>query len=200
MPSSKRSEDRARQRLAQECARIIAEEGIKDFRLAKRKACERLGLSQRVALPSNLEIEDALFEHQRLFNQNEQQELTHLRQIALEAMTFLQSFQPCLVGPVLKGIVMSRRPEVHLHVFAETNEELLLFLMEHDIPFDIAERRMRTGNQRHEQFPTVSFMVDDVAIDLTIFSPQNGREAPKSPIDGQPMRRAGMPEVRNLLT
>lgn len=198
MPSNRRSDDRARQRLAQECARIIAGEGIKDFRLAKRKACERLGLSQRVALPSNLEIEDALFEHQRLFNLDEQRQLDQLRQIALEAMTFLETFRPCLVGPVLKGIVMSR-PEVHLHVFADTSEELLLFLMDRAIPFEIAERRMRTGNQRYEQFPVISFMVDEVTVDLTIFNPRNGREAPKSPVDGQPMRRAGMPEVKSLL-
>ncbi len=198
MSNYKRADDRTRQRLAQECARIMAEEGVKDFKLAKSKARERLGVSPRVALPSNMEIEAALFEQQRLFNPDEQQQLRHLRQIALEAMTFLQPFQPCLVGSVLKGIV-TRRLEVQLHVFADTSEELILYLMDHHIPFEISERRLRTGSQGYQQFPVIQFVVDDATVDLTIFTHHSGRAAPRSPVDGQPMRRARLSEVQDLM-
>ncbi len=197
-PSHKRADDRTRQRLAQECARIIADEGIKDFKLAKSKARERLGVSPRVALPSNVEIEEALFEQQRLFNPDEQQQLRHLRQIALEAMRFLSHFQPCLVGSVLKGIVTSRL-EVQPHVFADTSEELILYLIDHDMPFEISERRLRTGSQGYQQFPVIQFVVDDATVDLTIFSRDSGREPPRSPVDGQPMRRARLSEVEDLI-
>jgi hypothetical protein len=51
--------DRARQMLAQEAARIIVNQGIRDYGLAKKKAAERLGLNSRGSLPGNAEIEQA---------------------------------------------------------------------------------------------------------------------------------------------
>ncbi|MCI0516228.1 MAG: hypothetical protein L0Y45_00180, partial [Woeseiaceae bacterium] len=59
--------DRARLVLAQEAARIIAEQGIADFRLAKTKAAERLGMRDHGSLPGNAEIDRALGEHLLLF-------------------------------------------------------------------------------------------------------------------------------------
>ena len=49
-------DNRARQVLAQEAARIIVDQGIRDYRVAKIKAAERLGLNTRGALPGNAEI------------------------------------------------------------------------------------------------------------------------------------------------
>jgi len=59
--------DRARTVLAQEAARIIVEQGISDYRLAKHKAAERLGMSERGSLPGNSEIEQAVADYQQLF-------------------------------------------------------------------------------------------------------------------------------------
>lgn len=42
--------------VAQETARIIVNQGIRDFGLAKKKAAERLGLRDRGSLPGNVEI------------------------------------------------------------------------------------------------------------------------------------------------
>ena len=60
--------DNLRRALAQEAARIMAEHGVQDFLIAKRKAAERLGVEDVAAvLPKNSEIELALAEYQRLF-------------------------------------------------------------------------------------------------------------------------------------
>ena len=46
-----------RTRLAIEAAKLIAEEGIKDFLTAKRKAAERLGVAEHTSsFPNNLEM------------------------------------------------------------------------------------------------------------------------------------------------
>jgi hypothetical protein len=58
---------RARLVLAQEAARIIVEQGVQDFRLAKTKAAERLGMTDRGSLPGNSEIEVAVAEHLKIF-------------------------------------------------------------------------------------------------------------------------------------
>ncbi len=88
-----------RRRVAVEAARLMSESGIRDFQMAKRKAAERLGANDKSQLPNNAEIEDALREHQRLFQSDEQpQTLRRLREEAREAMKFFKDFDPRLVG------------------------------------------------------------------------------------------------------
>src|SRR3970040_2866930 len=59
--------DELRQHIATDAARIMAEEGVRDFQSAKRKAAARLGLPETRHLPGNDEVDSALQEHLRLF-------------------------------------------------------------------------------------------------------------------------------------
>jgi len=199
MASRQRDDNRLRTLLAQECARIMADEGVTDFLVAKRKAAARLNIANKALLPSNVEIEQALLEYQRLFKASAQPgALRTLRQIALEAMQFLASFRPRLVGSVLAGTA-DAHSDVNLHLFADTPEDVVLFLMEHDIPFSNSERRLRLSNGDYAWFPVFGFDAGDVSMDLTVFTREGEREAPRSPVDGKPMQRAGLAQVQALL-
>ena len=96
-----------RQQLADEAARLMAEHGIQDFALAKRKAAERLGVrSSESALPSNAQIHERLVERQRIFEPEAHDRLLEkLRLVASDVMGVLDDFRPKLVGPVLEGTV-----------------------------------------------------------------------------------------------
>lgn len=199
MAAHQREEARTRTLLAQACARIMTEEGVKDFLVAKRKAAQRLGISNRQAMPSNSEIELALIEYQRLFRADTQgHHVRVLRQAAAEAMRFFARFRPRLVGAVLAGTAGSDA-DVHLHLFAETAEEVVLFLIGHDIPFETGARRLRLANGEHASFPTYAFAAGEIGIDITVFPLDAEREAPRSPVDGRPMHRAGLRELEALL-
>lgn len=199
MATRQRDGSRLRTLLAQECARIMADEGVKDFLVAKRKAAVRLGVSNKALLPGNVEIEQALIEYQRLFNAAKQSaQLRELRQTAVEAMRFFARFHPRLVGSVLTGTA-GPYANINLHLFADTPEEVVWFLMDHTIPFATSERRLRLGNGEYAYFPVLSFGAGDASIDLTVFTPRKGRESPRSPVDGRPMRRASLAEVQALL-
>ena len=101
---SQRDHHHMRQRLAQQAAQILLENGSRDFHAAKQKAAHQLGATDTKSLPSNSEIENALIEYQRLFRSSSQPgHLNRLRGIALEAMNFLGIFKPRLVGGVLNG-------------------------------------------------------------------------------------------------
>ncbi|MEI2743617.1 MAG: hypothetical protein V9G63_14500 [Candidatus Competibacter sp.] len=194
-----RDHHRLRTLLAQECARLMTEEGIKDFRTAKRKAALRLAVSDRAVLPDNTEIEQAVIEHQRLFHA--QQQPAHLRQLrrqALDAMRFLAPFRPKLVGSVLNGTA-GLHADIQLHLFADTPSEVLLFLMEHRIPLETAERRLTLNNGNQISLPVFRFKAGDAPLDLTVFTTLSEREPPRSPVDGRPLRRAGPSEVEALL-
>src|SRR6188768_2406385 len=91
-----------RRALAQEAARIMSEQGIRDFLTAKRKAAERFGVTDGAVLPKNTEIEDALAEYQRLFGGARHGEtLAAQRSAALSAMQMLADFEPRLVARCL---------------------------------------------------------------------------------------------------
>lgn len=187
-----------RERLIQEAARIMAEEGVRDFQQAKRKAAVRLGAPDTRNLPQNREIQSALASYQRLFKgESQASRLRALREVALEAMVFFGRFRPRLVGAVLDGTADDHSP-VDLHLFAETPEEIAVFLMEHDIPFDIEERRFRFDDD-YVFRPIYRFVADDTRVDLAVFDERALRHPPRSRIDGQPMRQASVAEVRSLL-
>lgn len=195
---SKLRDDRMRERLVQESARIMAEEGLTDYHLAKRKAAARLGASDTRNLPGNREIQTALVEYQRLFGgQARRDRREQLLDAAVEAMGFLERFRPRLVGALLDDTV-GEYSELTLHVFADTPEEVTLFLMEHGIPFDTGERRYRF-DEDHVFKPVHAFVADGVPVQLTVFDERGLRQPPRSRVDGQPMRRASLEEVRGLL-
>ena len=199
---SKRTNPRAehlRQALAQEAARIMSEQGIDDYRLAKRKAAERLGATDIAVLPKNTEIEAALAAHHRLFEADRHSSvLQSARKTALQAMRLLRQFEPRLVGPVLSGTA-SAHSEVNLHLFADNPEVVALHLMDQSIPHEFGERRLRYEPDRLVTYPVVRFVAGNREIDATVF-PVNGiRQSPASPVDGKPMRRADSAEVEALL-
>src|SRR3954467_15651337 len=93
-----------RARIAATAARIMAEDGVDDFALAKRKAARQLGAADTHALPRNDEIEDELRAYRQLYQAGEHPELVEeLRRVALQAMQALERFHPYLTGPVLSG-------------------------------------------------------------------------------------------------
>jgi hypothetical protein len=192
--------DNLRQALAQEAARIMAEHGVRDFRVAKRKAAERLGVTDgAAALPKNIEIEAALAQYQRLFGGEAHVESLHAqRRAALNAMEYLQEFDPRLVGAVLSGTA-TEHSDVQLHLFADRAESVTIKLVDEGIPHEVTEKRVRMNAERVLAYPGVRFELDEQSIEATVFPTDGIRQAPVSPVDGRPMKRAGKLEVAALL-
>lgn len=189
-----------RTRIAQEAARLMSEEGVRDFYVAKRKAAQHLGAPDTRNMPRNQEVEAALHEYQRLFRGQEQvDQLNGLRESAVQAMHFLATFQPRLVGSVLSGTA-GEHANINLHLFADTPEEVSLFLMDNNIPFQPSTRRLRIGRDDWEEFPCYEFLAGAYPVELVVFPSEGRRDAPRSPVDGRPMQRARIDEVELLLT
>lgn len=200
MRSHSSSKDRQmRQRLAQEAARLMSEEGVRDFQTAKRKAAERLGAPNTRNMPRNTEIEEAIQHHQSLFLGDEQlQQLDKLREAAVQAMRFFEPFQPRLTGSVLTGTA-GAHSDINLHLFTDTPEEVYLFLMEAGIPYEEGHRHARTSRDTSADAPYVKMLAGNYSIDALIFPAKAIRQAPPSPVDGRPMARANVNQVEELL-
>ena len=185
--------------IAQEAARLMSEHGIRDFHHAKRKAAERLGITDTQSLPRNAEIEQALREHQRLFLADSQPHwLRERREAAAAAMTFLAAYDPRLVGAVLDGTA-DAHSAVCLHVFSDDVDALSRSLHEHGVPLELQSRRMRDSNSTQSDYPVLLFSADGLAFDLTVLPVRSLRQAPLDRNGDRPMRRASLSQLQALL-
>ena len=199
MARTLKKEIQMRMRLAQEAAKIMIDSGIRDFAMAKRKAAEHLNAHDTRQLPTNLEIEQAMVEYQRLFRANEQPlTLQRLREVTYRAMQFFQDFNPRLVGPVLTGTADTNTP-VTLHVFSDHVEAVNLLLLDKHIPFESRDKRYKIANDTYEQYPCFEFFAEQTKVEVVVFPASKHYARPLSPIDGKPMQRADMAALEVLL-
>lgn len=187
-----------RARIAAAAARIMAEDGIDDFALAKRKAARQVGAEDQHSLPANDEIEAELRAYRALYQAEEHAERTaELRRIALDAMQALKRFNPYLTGPVLAGIA-GRYAEIDLQLFPESAKEVELYLLDQNIPYTSIEVRRYSGD-RARAVARLSLSWRGAPINLSVFDPRDERLALKASQAGRVMERAGISEVGALV-
>ena len=191
--------ERTRQVLAQEAARIIVNQGVRDYRVAKHKAAERLGVSGHGALPGNPEIEAAVAEHLQLFGGDDHADRLRLTRVAaLGAMKLLLEFTPRLVGPVLSGTA-DENSAVNLHVFTDSPESVAFELDRIGISYRAYERRLKSRHDQFDTYPGFEFHHNHSPIQATVFPVDGIRQAPMSPVTGKPMKRVDVDAVQALL-
>jgi len=189
----------ARMGVAAEAARIIATEGQYNYHAAKKKAADRIGVSDRLALPSNIEVKEALYRYLDLYGgEAHDANLLELRRTAAQAMRMLEAFSPRLVGSVLDGTA-GPHARIGLHLFAESSESVILFFRERGIPFSQEQRQIRWFDGTHRPLELIVCELEGRTLELAVFEPVHLRQAPPSPIDGKPQRRAPLTEVEVIL-
>ena len=187
-----------RARIAAVAARIMAEDGIDDFALAKRKAARQLGAPQSEALPGNDEVESELRAYRALYQADEHPErISELRSIALDAMRAFERFSPYLTGPVLKGTA-GPYAEIELQLFPGSPKEVEIFLLEQGLPFSTHEGRRFSGDRAHAM-SVFSLVWDETPLKLAVFDPRDERVALKTSQAGKVLERASMAEVAALV-
>jgi len=195
-----RSNNRVRQQVAAEAARILATEGQRNYGQAKRKAANRLGMSGRSGMPSNSEIAEQLKRYQTLYGGDQHAEaLVRLREAALEAMQFFSRFRPKLVGPVLEGTA-DQHSRITLHLFCDTPDEVVSFLLSRNIRFEQEMRRIRWHDDRYRDLDLVVIEAGGESFELALMAGASWKQPPPDPVDGRAQRRAGTGEVERLIS
>lgn len=188
-----------RARIAAAAARIMAEDGVDDFALAKRKAARQLGAVETHSLPRNDEIEAALRAYRSLYQAEDHPEvIVELRRVALDAMQALERFSPYLTGPVLSGIA-GPHAEIDLQLFPDSAKEVEIFLLDRGITFTTQETRRYSGD-RARAVSLISLEWQGIPLRLSVFDPRDERVALKTSQAGKVMDRAGIAEVGAILS
>jgi hypothetical protein len=177
----------------------MATEGLHDFHAAKRKAADRIGTNERLALPSNLEVQEALISYQSLYGGLQHSiNLEKLRQAALQAMQMLDKYTPRLVGPVLDGSA-GLHCRVSMQVYCDTAETLILDFLERRLPFRQEQRRLRMNERNYQTVPVFLIEVSECTVELILLPAVCIRQLLPSPIDGKPQPRANQAELEAML-
>lgn len=168
--------DLMREQLAHHAARLMAEDGITDHALAKRKAARQLGAEETQHLPSNDEVNAALHSYRALYQQDSHPGiLRQLREEALAAMRLLAEFHPYLTGSVLGGTA-GGQSDINLILFSDDAKAVLLFLLKHYPQFEDGEWKVRI-NGHEESVPSYTLTGESGIQTHIIVLPENARHS-----------------------
>ena len=196
-PRSRR-DDNLRRQVAYFAARLVAEEGMTDYWLAKQKAARQAGVTDSRLLPDNHEVEDAVREYQGLYQREQQPgQLRHLREVAAKVMRELSAFRPHLVGSVLNGTA-NRHSVVSLQLFVDDTKALSLFLLNRRWGYELVEKLVKSG-EGWNRVPQFVLEVDGEPVTLTVYALLDERNAPRGRTSGELPARANLAEVEALL-
>lgn len=186
-----------RDRIAHLAARLMAEDGIEDYALAKRKAARQAGVPDTRQLPNNDEIDVALRLYRELYQREHPAQLREMRQLALEVMGELAGFNPYLTGSVLRGSA-GKYAAVNLLLFTDNTKSVEHNLLNRGIEFRGGETRLYAGDMALDA-PVLSFERAGVEIHLTLLSPRELRSQLKANAGGRPIERARREAVKALI-
>jgi len=176
------AQQRMRIAIASTAARLMAEDGINDFVVAKRKAVQNLGLPDSTQLPENTEVEAELRLYQRLFQDEEQiARIDSLRQRASEIMTLVQRFNPYLTGSVLDGTA-GRYAEIDIQLFTDSAKDVEIFLLNQQIDYEHSVPRSDRAEAVltiHGDVTTANLIVYPRKEERIAFKTRDGRVRPR---------------------
>jgi len=179
--------------IAQLAAQMIAEHGIGDWSLAKRKAARQLGLSERAALPGDDEIEAALLDYHAIFGGDAHRAVLRTkREEALVWMRRLAEFRPVLVGGVAGGWA-TEHSDVRLDLVADDAKAVELHLLNEGCEY-------RHAPTRRADDP-VELWIDTrrTGIRLRVRTHREARQVPRRDRHGQEGQRLDAAAVAALL-
>ena len=185
-------DSRDRLRIAQVAARLIAEHGITDWSLAKRKAARELMRSEREAMPGDDEIEDALVDYHALFGGPEHaRQLREQREEALRWMRRLAAFRPHLTGGVAAGWA-TEYSEIRIELEAEDAKLVEIALLGDKVPY-------RSLHSDRDGASELFIDAPRSGIRLSIGTPEDARQRPRRNRHGRAVARLDTASLAALL-
>lgn len=188
-----------RRRIAHLAARIMVEDGVEDYALAKKKAARQAGVADTRHLPGNDEIDDALKSYRQTFHASDQRDrLQELREKAVRAMQELAQFNPYLCGSVLSGNA-GKYADINLQLFTDDAKSVELFLIGRGIEYKPGQISLYRGESRIT-VPLFTMNDEGTDIEITVLSPGDARVPLRTSLAGKAIERAKIATVEELLT
>src|SRR2546421_9779668 len=191
--------DKLRQAIALEAARLMYERVETEYFTAKRKAAKRL-CRQWVKpedLPSNAEIREQIQVFARIHEGDRRTEnLRDMRLEALRLMRLLRQFRPRLIGSVMTGHVR-KGSDIDIHLFTDSVGLVTDLLEQEGYQYDV-ERKQIVKHGEARVFTHVH-VHDRFNFELTVYPEGKAHYVFRSSITGKAIERASIRELEELL-
>jgi hypothetical protein len=196
--SRERGRDDARSAIAVQAARLMAQDGIEDYGLAKRKAAKQLGMPDTRRLPNNAEIDAALREYQGIYQSDDQrQRIQLLREQAVNIMHGLSAFNPHLTGSVLSGTA-GPYAGIQLHLYTDSAKAVELLLLDRGLSYRTGQVRLYAGGELRT-LPVFTIEDEGTEIEMTVLETRDVRAPVRATAEGRVIERAKLQAVKGLL-
>lgn len=207
MKESKRSYSNKNLRhiITNEAARLIYEEGIKQYHTAKWRAAKNVlargGIKQSTMraheLPSNGEISDQLYRLAAMYEgETLIERLFDMRLLALDVMEALEEFTPRLIGSVSTGKI-KKTSDIDLHIFTDNIEMLEARLDQLEWAYEKEEVTIRYLN-RYKDFTHI-YLDKKFSVELSVYPMNDIRVRGRSSTDGKPIDRLSYRRLLDLI-
>ncbi|HZZ80600.1 MAG TPA: tRNA adenylyltransferase [Gemmataceae bacterium] len=192
-------DQKLRQAIAIEAARLMYERVESEYFTAKRKAAKRVcrGSIKPSDLPSNSEIRDQIQLYARLHEGDKR--TAHLKEMRLAALTMmrhLRPFKPRLIGSVMTGHIR-KGSDIDIHVFSNSAGLVTDILENEGYQFDL-ERKAIVKFQESRIFTHIH-VFDHFNFELTVYDEDKAHYIFKSSITGKAIERASIAELEEML-
>lgn len=186
----------ARQKVAEEAARFMAEGVESEYLNAKERATLMLGLSSQTRLPSNKEIKEYVRQitQSQLGDEEFKRRISEMRKIAFRIMSGILDYDPFLIGSTLTGDIRLSS-DIDLHAYCDDHDclrEHLELAGYENVEIEHVENRKGT-------FVHLRWMEEDYPVEITMYPWSWRHLVPTSSITGKPMKRADFSAVKRLI-
>jgi predicted component of type VI protein secretion system len=190
-----------RRAIAEEAARLMVDEDVREYIEAKRMAADNL-LGMRVgfnaALPSNGEIRDAIVARARMLDAaGHRARLDDMRRVALEVMVQLEAFEPRLIGSVATGNI-HRNSDIDIQLFCEGHDRLEQALRRHGHAAERMEHEV-VKDGLLGRYVHYHFELHGSEVELSVYEPGELFVTRFSSVDGKPIDRVPRRRLEALL-
>jgi hypothetical protein len=176
----------------------MAQDGIEDYGLAKRKAAKQLGMPDTRRLPNNAEIDAALREYQGIYQSDDQrQRIQLLREQAVNIMHGLSAFNPHLTGSVLSGTA-GPYAGIQLHLYTDSAKAVELLLLDRGLSYRTGQVRLYAGGELRT-LPVFTIEDEGTEIEMTVLETRDVRAPVRATAEGRVIERAKLQAVKGLL-
>ena len=186
-----------RERVAREAAVLLYSQQEKEYKQAKERAAEALGVR---VLPSNREVAEELDKvADEMEGAARKERLVQMRKEALSIMVVLGDFHPRLVGSVWRGTAR-KNSDVDVEVVASDPEVVVQRLKEDGLNVWKAEWQSVTkGEESESAFHIFMLLVSGCEVEVVVRSPEKMGQIDKCEIYGDVIKGLNMHQLRRVL-
>jgi predicted nucleotidyltransferase len=184
-------------RVAREAASLLYFGAEKEYKQAKTKAAEILGVH---FLPSNLEV---AFELDKIAEENEgvrrKERLVKMRQEALDVMRVLVAFYPILIGSVWRGTI-NQGSDIDIAVYSDKPEKIVEVIKNKGIR--ILKTEWSTVNKCGANFESFHVYAETSAkntLEIVVRNIDDAKKKRKCEIFGDEMKGLNIRELKKIV-